>query len=135
MPSPIIGRPVSEEVWESVRTEFALPTLEQVRRRLGELMEDPDPVMRQLVRVFIGEGTYCPGFQFLPDGQLHPAVVSLFRHAMELKIPHNYFTAWMITPAAELRGARPVDSLPHFPRLHQALEGFAAQPPGTRRAN
>ena len=135
MPSPIIGRPVPEEVWESVRTEFALPTLEQVRRRLAELMEDPAPVMRQLIRIFIGEGTYCPGFQFLPDGQLHPAVVSLFGHAMELKIPHNYFTAWMITPSAGLGGARPVDSLPHLPQLHQALEGFAAQQPGTRRAN
>jgi hypothetical protein len=89
MASPIIGRPVSDEVWESVRTEFALPTLEQVQRRLAELMEDPAPVMRQLVRIFIGVGTYCPGFQFLPDGQLHAAVMSLFRHAMELKIPHN----------------------------------------------
>jgi hypothetical protein len=135
MPPPIVGRPVPDAVWESVRAEFALPTLEQVRRRLAELMEDPAPVMRQLIRVFIDDGTYCPGFQFLPDGQLHPAVVSLFRHAMELKIPHNYFTAWMITPAADLRGARPVDSLPHLPRLHHALEGFAAQPAGTRRAN
>ncbi|MDR6417478.1 hypothetical protein J2808_004247 [Pseudarthrobacter sulfonivorans] len=53
MAQPIIGRPVSEEVWESVRAEFALPALEQVRRRLAELMEDPDPVMRQLVRVFL----------------------------------------------------------------------------------
>jgi hypothetical protein len=48
-----MGRPVSDEVWESIRTEFALPTLEQVRRRLAELMEDPAPVMRQLVRVFL----------------------------------------------------------------------------------
>jgi hypothetical protein len=54
MPSLIMGRPVSEEeVWESVRAEFALPALEQVRRRLAELMEDPAPVMRQLVRVFL----------------------------------------------------------------------------------
>lgn len=53
MASPIMGRPVSEEVWEAVRTEFALPTVEQVRRRLAELMEDPAPVMRQLVRVFL----------------------------------------------------------------------------------
>lgn len=41
MPSPIMGRPVAEEVWEFIRAEFALPTLEQVRRRLAELMEDP----------------------------------------------------------------------------------------------
>jgi hypothetical protein len=134
MPPPVIGRLVPDEVWESVRAEFALPTLEQVRRRLAELMEDPAPVMGLLVRVFLGEGTYCPGFQFLPGGQLHPAVVSLFRHAMELKIPHN-FTAWMVTPSAGLGGARPVDSLPHLPQLHNALERFAAQPPGTRRAN
>jgi hypothetical protein len=50
MPPPIIGRPVPDEVWESVRAEFALPALEQVRRRLAELIEDPAPVMRQLVR-------------------------------------------------------------------------------------
>jgi hypothetical protein len=54
---------------------------------------------------------------------------------MELKIPHNYFTAWMITSSAVLGGARPVDSLPHLPRLHHALDGFAAQTPRTRRAN
>ncbi len=135
MPSPIIGRPVADEVWEAVRAEFALPTLEQFRRRLAELMEDPEPVMRRLVRIFIGEGTYCPGFQFLPDGQLHPAVVSLFRHAMELKLPHNYFTAWMITPLAVLGGARPVDALPHETQLHRALDDFTGQRPATRRAN
>lgn len=54
MPPPVIGRPVPDEVWESIRAEFALPTLEQVRHRLAELVEDPAPVMRQLVRVFIG---------------------------------------------------------------------------------
>ena len=135
MPSPIIGRPVSDQVWESIRAEFTLPSLEQVRRRLTELMEDTDPVMRQLVRVFIGEGTYCPGFQFLPGGQVHPTVASLFRHALELRIAHNYFTVWMITPARDLGGARPVDSLPRVPQLHRALEGLAAQPPTTRRGH
>jgi hypothetical protein len=29
-----------------------------VRRRLSELMEDPEPVMQQLVRVFIDDGTF-----------------------------------------------------------------------------
>ncbi|MHA7300426.1 hypothetical protein [Pseudarthrobacter sp. MDT1-22] len=135
MPSPIIGRPVSDQAWESIRSEFGLPTLEQVRRRLAELMEDTDPVMRQLVRVFVREDTYCPGFQFLPGGQIHPTVASLFRHALELRIAHNYFTAWMITPAHDLGGARPVDCLPRAGQLHRALEGFAAQLPGTGRAN
>ena len=67
-------------------------------------------MMQQLVRV-IDEGTYCPGFQFLAGGRLHPTVVDLFDRAMELKIPHNFFTVWMITPSRELGGARPVDVL------------------------
>jgi hypothetical protein len=73
-------------------------------------MEDPEPVMRQLVRV-IDEDTYCPGFQFLAGGRLHPTVVDLFHRAMELKGPHDFFTVWMITPSRELGGARPVDVL------------------------
>lgn len=84
-------------------------------------MEDTDPVMRLLVRVFICEGTYCPGFQFLPGGQVHPTVASQFRHALELRIAHNYFAAWMITPAHDLGGARPVDYLPRAGQLHRAL--------------
>ena len=80
---------ISDQTWAAIRNEFTLPTLAQVRRRLSELMEDPEPVMRQLVRVFIGDGTFCPGFQFLPGGQLRPTVVALFQRAMELQIPHN----------------------------------------------
>lgn len=65
MSPPIIGRPVPDEVWESIRAEFALPALEQVRRRLAELMEDPAPAMRQLVRI-IDEGHLLPGFPVHP---------------------------------------------------------------------
>jgi Ethanolamine utilization protein EutJ (predicted chaperonin) len=86
-------------------------------------MEDPEPVMQQLVRVFIDEGTFCPGFQFLAGGQLHPTVVALFKRAMELKIPHNYFTVWMVTPLGILDGSRPVDLLDGGPQpLLRALE-------------
>jgi hypothetical protein len=46
-------QPISHQTWAAIRTEFTLPTLAQVRRRLSELMEDPEPVMRQLVRVFL----------------------------------------------------------------------------------
>lgn len=49
--------PISDQTWEAIRAEFTLPSLAQVRRRLFELMEDPEPVMRQLVRVFIDDGT------------------------------------------------------------------------------
>ena len=47
------GQPISDDTWERIRIEFSLPTLELVRRRLSELMEDPELMMRQLVRVFI----------------------------------------------------------------------------------
>jgi hypothetical protein len=47
------GQPITDQTWAGIRTEFTLPTLGQVRRRLSELMDDPDPVMRQLVRVFL----------------------------------------------------------------------------------
>ena len=83
------SQPISDQTWEGIRAEFTLPALQQVRRRLSELMEDPEPVMRQLVRVFIDDGTFCPGFQFLPGGQLRPAVVELFQRAMDLQIPHT----------------------------------------------
>jgi hypothetical protein len=46
-------QPISGQTWAEIRAEFTLPTLEQVRRRLSELMEDPEPVVRQLVRVFL----------------------------------------------------------------------------------
>jgi hypothetical protein len=79
--------------------------------------------MRQLVRVFIDDGTFCPGFQFLPGGQLHPTVLTLFQRALELQIPHNYFTAWMVTPSRDLTGSRPVDLLESSPTpLLRALE-------------
>ena len=119
------GQPINDQTWAGIRTEFTLPTLQQVRRRLSELMEDPEPVMRQLVRVFIDDGTFCPGFQFLPGGQLRPTVVALFQRAMELQIPHNYFTLWMVTPSRALAGARPVDHLKGGPApLLRALESY-----------
>jgi len=104
-------QPINDQTWAGIREEFTLPALEQVRRRLAELMDDPDPVMQQLVRVFIDDGTFCPGFQFVAGGHLHPTVVDLFQRAIELKVPHNYFTAWMVTPSRELGGSRPVDHL------------------------
>ena len=40
-------------VWEEIRNEFAIPTLERVRAKLLAETGDPEPVMRQLVRVFL----------------------------------------------------------------------------------
>ena len=110
MPAGLYRSPVPEQLWARIREEFGLPSLEQVRERLSVVREDPEPMMRQLVRVFIGEGgTYCPGYQFRPDLTLDPVVVELFERAMELRIPHNYFALWMMVPSPGLQGSRPVD--------------------------
>lgn len=100
---------VPEQLWERIRNEFRLPGLEQVHERLSAIHEDPKPVMQQLSRVFIDEGTYCPGYQFRPDLTLEPVVVELFERAMELRIPHNYLALWMMVPSPALQGRRPVD--------------------------
>lgn len=116
---------IDDSVWERIEAEFTLPSVDQVRRRLEETTADPEPVMRRLVRVFVRDGTFCPGFQFRAGGMLHPAVTALFDRAMELKVPHNYFGAWMVTASTDLGGARPVDLLHEPERLHAALRVFA----------
>jgi hypothetical protein len=109
VPADLHRSPVPDQLWERIRNEFHLPSLEQVRERLAAIHEDPEPLMRQLVRVFIGEGTFCPGFQFRSDLTVDPVVLELFERAMELRIPHNYFALWMMTPSPALQGSRPVD--------------------------
>lgn len=74
-------------------------------------VEKLETILQQVVRVFPDEDTYCPSFQFLPDLSLHPVVTSLFNRTMALRIPHNYFTLWMMTPSPSLHGRRPVDRL------------------------
>ena len=64
--------PISDQIWEGIRAEFTLPALAQVHRRLSELMEDPEPVMQQLVRV-IDDGTFCPGVPVPPRRTTPPA--------------------------------------------------------------
>jgi hypothetical protein len=125
--TPAMRGPIDASVWAGIEAEFGLPSLEQVRERLSVLASDPEPAMRRLVRAFIGDGTYCPGFQFTAAGGLEPAVSALFTRAMELKVPHNYFSAWMVTPSTDLAGARPVDLLSDPVRLRAALEVFASR--------
>lgn len=108
------------------------PTLDQVRERLSTIHEDPDPVLQDLVRVFIDGGTFCPGFQFRADLSLHPAVTSLLRRAMKLKVPHNYSTAWMLTPRKALHGRRPVDLLDTAPHPYCWAPWNSPSPPGSR---
>lgn len=109
MPADLYRSPIPEQLWERIRNEFHLPSLEQVRERFATVHEDPEPVMQQLVRIFLDGGTYCPGYQFRPDQTLEPVVVALFERAMELRIPHNYFALWMMVPSPALQGRRPVD--------------------------
>jgi hypothetical protein len=122
-------------MWAILRNEFGLPPLEQVRARLS-VLADPEPVLRSLVRVFIDDGTFCPGFQFLPGGLLDPRVTNLFQTALEARVPHNYFALWMMTPARELSGNRPVDCLNQPRLLIQLLTARAAdagRAPAVRR--
>ncbi|KRE72670.1 hypothetical protein [Arthrobacter sp. Soil762] len=123
MPDDVYRLPIPGQLWERIRDEFSIPALDQVRQRLSAVHEDPDSVMRQPVRVFIEDGTYCPGFQFHADLSLNLTVVGLFQRAMELRIPHN-FALWMMAPCPALQGARPVDlrKRSQAPMLLAALE-------------
>lgn len=129
MPTEPYRSPIPPQLWDAIRDEFGLPALGQVRDRLEAGSKDPEPILRQLVRIFIDEGTFCPGFQFLPDMSLNPLVVGLFQRAMKLRVPHNYFALWMMTPCHALDGARPVDRREekHGPTLLAALESTLAR--------
>lgn len=48
---------VGDETWEGISGELTLTAPELVRRRLSELMDDPESVMRQVVPIFIDDGT------------------------------------------------------------------------------
>ena len=128
MPANPYRSPIPDELWDRIRDEFGLPALEQVRERLATRFPNPEPVIRQLFRVFLDQETFCPGFQFQPDLSLNPVVTGLFRRAMELKIAHNYFALWMMSPCPALDGSRPVDRVKHpdKPALVEALEGTLA---------
>ncbi|AOT04693.1 hypothetical protein [Arthrobacter sp. U41] len=113
---------VPERIWDSIREEFTLPAaadLESHCQALGE----PE-AMRRAIRAFIGEETFCPGFQ-LRDGLFHEPALRLFDQAMSLKIPHNVFAAWMVTPLRAVSHSRPVDMLGSMTLLQSSLAAFA----------
>jgi hypothetical protein len=112
---------VPEHIWDSIREEFTLPTAADLEAHFQSL-GDPE-AMRRAVRVFIGEGTFCPGFQ-LKDGRFHEPVLRLFDHAMSLKIPHNVFAAWMVSPLPAEPRSRPVDILDSTTLLQSSLVAF-----------
>jgi len=129
MPTEPYRSPIPPQLWDAIRDEFGLPALGQVRERLEAASPDAEPVLRQLVRVFIDEGTFCPGFQFLPDMSLNPMILRLFQRSIELQIPHNYFALWMMTCCPALGGARPADlrEEKHGPALRTAMESTLAR--------
>ncbi|MEO5317743.1 hypothetical protein PV761_03990 [Arthrobacter sp. CC3] len=112
---------VPEHIWNSIREEFTLPTAADLETHFQSL-GDPE-AMRRAVRVFIGEGTFCPGFQ-LKDGLFHEPVLRLFDRAMSLKIPHNVFAAWMVSPLPAETRSRPVDILGSMTLLQSSLVAF-----------
>ncbi|MNR51585.1 hypothetical protein D3C85_1712750 [compost metagenome] len=53
---------VPDHIWDSIREEFILPDVSELEAHFQSL-GDPE-AMRHVVRVFIGERTFRPGFQF-----------------------------------------------------------------------
>lgn len=115
-------------VWDRIKSEFMLPTEDELEKHFAARFDDPSPYMQKAVRVFIGDETYCPGFQLGEDRLFRQPVLDLFTKAMELKIPHNVFAAWMMTPNRRLNGSRPVDMLDRQNELMGLLEDFSRQP-------
>ena len=113
---------VPEHIWDSIREEFTLPTAADLETHF-QYLGDPE-ALRRAVRVFIGEGTFCPGFQ-LKDGLFHEPVLRLFDQAMSLKIPHNVFAAWMVSPLPAETRSRPVDILGSMTLLQSSLVAFS----------
>lgn len=112
---------VPEHIWGSIREEFTLPTAADPETHFQSL-GDPE-AMRRAVPVFIGEDTFCPGFQ-LKDGIFHEPVLRLFQLAMSLKIPHKVFAAWMVSPLPGESSSRPVDKLGSMTLLQSSLVAF-----------
>lgn len=113
---------VPEHIWDSIREEFTLPTAADLETHFQALGE-PE-AMRRAIRVFIGEETFCPGFQ-LKNRLFHEPALRLFDHAMSLKIPHNVFAAWMVSPLRAESRSRPVDMLGSMTLLQSSLAAFA----------
>lgn len=66
---------VPEHIWDSIREEFTLSPVSELETHF-QFLGDPE-AMRRAVRVFIGEGTFCPGFQ-LKDGLFHERAAPLW---------------------------------------------------------
>lgn len=114
---------VGIEIWDRIRSEFGLLTQDEFEAHFETLFNDPEPFLRQAVRVFIDDDALFPGFQIV-DGLLSPTVLALFEKALELDVPHNIFASWMVTHLPGKNYPRPVDALQHEPQLLQALEAF-----------
>ncbi len=112
---------VPDRIWDSIREEFTLPTAPDLERHFQSLGE-PE-AMRRGVRVFIGEETFCPGFQ-PKDGLFHEPVLRLFDQSMAPKIPHNVFAAWIVNPLPAESRSRPADMLHSMALLQSYLVAF-----------
>ena len=104
-------------------------SLDECEQHFETLVGNPEPHMQQLIRVFVDDETLAPSYQFGDDGLLDPVVQALFMRALELKVPHNSFTHWMLTPLPGKNYPRPVAALEHPGRLMEYLEDFARNRP------
>jgi hypothetical protein len=119
---------IDRKWWDSLE-DFRLMTLDECVEHFETLVGDPEPYMRQLIRVFVDDATLAPSYQFSEDGLLHPVVQALFKRALELKVPHNSFTHWMLTPLPGKNYPRPVAALAYPDRLMEYLADYARNRP------
>lgn len=107
---PLDWPPVPDRVWDEIRAEFGLFTVDQFEMHFETLFDDPEPFLQQAVRVFVGDETFFPGFQMhdfqLHNTGLHPVVLALYNQALEQEIPHNVFSAWMMPPLIKGQSGR-----------------------------
>ena len=81
------NEPISDHIWDAIRAEFALPSLGQVSGACPSSWKSRKPVLQQLVRVFIDEGTFCPGFQFLAGDSEAQIVVAVKQRRRQQQVP------------------------------------------------
>lgn len=116
--------------WENdLYNGVRLMTLEECEQHIETLVGDPEPYMQQLIRVFVDDETLAPSYQFGDTELFNPVVQALFKRAMELKVPHNSFTHWMLTPLPGKNYPRPIAALEYPERLMEFLEDFARNRP------
>lgn len=115
-PSPADGP------WAALHAEFGLLTAQELSLRLGLLPEDVRSLYGagNLLAVHRGGRVLYPGFQVGPAGEVRPVIADLLRAAESAGRSQTALILWLVSPAENLDGQRPVDLLDDPERLLSA---------------